>query len=93
MGNDTFYTELAKAKIQEKRNIVISLCSKGGFTIAQQLEVEEGTRTTGVFFKGAFHVDSLEGIENLRDALNVVLSEASALSNDDERSIVWDDEG
>lgn len=92
MGNDIFYTELAKAKIQEKRNIVISLCSKGGFTIAQQLEVEEGTRTTGVFFKGAFHIDSLEGIENLRDALNVVLSESGLPSKDDVTPIAWDDE-
>lgn len=92
MGNDIFYTELAKAKIQEKRNIVISLCSKGGFTIAQQLEVEEGTRTTGVFFKGAFHIDSLEGIENLRDALNVVLSESGLPSKDDVSPIAWDDE-
>lgn len=92
MGNDIFYTELAKAKIQEKRNVVISLCSKGGFTIAQQLEVEEGTRTTGVFFKGAFHIDSLKGIENLRDALNVVLSESGLPSKDDVTPIAWDDE-
>lgn len=74
MSSDIFYTELAKAKIQNKRNIVISQCSKGGFTVAQQLEVEEGNRLTGVFFKGAFHIDNVDGLVNLRDALNVALS-------------------
>lgn len=75
MAKDIFYVELAKAKTQDRRNIVISECSKGGFTIAQQLEVEEGNRTTSVFLKGAFHVDSVDGLYNMRDALNAAIME------------------
>lgn len=75
MGKDIIYVELAKAKIQDRRNIAISECSKGGFTIAQQLEMNEGNRTTSVFLKGAFHVSDVDGLINLRDALNVAIME------------------
>lgn len=86
MKNKTYYNELASAEITDSRNIVISECSKGGFTIAQQLKVE-GTR---VFMKGAFHVNDLEGLYNLRNAINLVISqtEKDFETNDDD----WDDD-
>lgn len=86
MKNKTYYNELASAEITDSRNIVISECSKGGFTIAQQLKVE-GTR---VFMKGAFHVNDLEGLYNLRNAINLVISQTEKdfeTSDDD-----WDDD-
>jgi len=71
--NESGYLEIAKARTQEKRNIVISAFSEGGFTMAQQLEVTEGNHTICVFLKGAFHVDDIHGLYNLRDALNVAI--------------------
>lgn len=73
-SNGIKYEELARAKIQEKRSLVISECSKGGFTLAQQLEVKEENHTTNVFLKGALHIDDLQGLYELRDALNVAIS-------------------
>lgn len=67
------YEELARAKVQPNRSLVISECSKGGFTIAQQLEVKEGNHTMNVFLKGALHIDDTQGLYNLRDALNVAI--------------------
>lgn len=67
------YTELSNAKITENRNIVISECSKGGFTVAQQLKAD-GTK---VFMKGALHIDNLEGLYNLRNALNVAIDKVA----------------
>lgn len=86
MKNKTYYNELASAEITDSRNIVISECSKGGFTIAQQLKVE-GTK---VFMKGAFHINDLEGLYNLRNAINLVISQTEKdfeASDDDD----WDD--
>lgn len=101
MGKDIIYVELAKAKIQDRRNIAISECSKGGFTIAQQLEVNEGNRTTSVFLKGAFHVSDVDGLINLRDALNVAIMEynksletcdtAESSANESEDNEAWDE--
>lgn len=82
MAKEAIYVELAKAKTQERRNIVISECSKGGFTIAQQLEVDEGNRTTNVFLKGAFHINDIDGMYNLRDALNAAIMEYEKSVND-----------
>lgn len=75
------YTELSNAEITENRNIVISECSKGGFTVAQQLKAD-GTK---VFMKGALHIDNLEGLYNLRNALNVAIDKVAekAKVNDD----------
>lgn len=101
MGKDIIYVELAKAKIQDRRNIAISECSKGGFTIAQQLEVNEGNRTTSVFLKGAFHVRDVDGLINLRDALNVAIMEyyksleacdpVESAVNESEDNEAWDE--
>lgn len=67
------YHEISRAKVTDSRNIVISACSKGGFTIAQQLEAKENDKTTSVFLKGAFHVDDLHGLYNIRDAINLAI--------------------
>lgn len=67
------YNEVSRAKITDSRNIVISACSKGGFTIAQQLEAKENDKTTSVFLKGAFHVDDIHGLYNIRDAINLAI--------------------
>ena len=67
------YTEISRAKITDSRNIIISNCSKGGFTIAQQLEAKENDKTTSVFLKGAFHVDDIHGLYNIRDAVNLAI--------------------
>lgn len=64
------FTELSKAKIQDKRNLVISKNGSGTYTLGQQIVVQEGKKQTLIFLKGAIHVDSLEGLYNLRDALN-----------------------
>lgn len=68
------YVELAKAKVSPARSVVISQCSAGGYTIAQQLIAQEGEgRSTAVFLKGALHVEGVEGLQELRDALNVAI--------------------
>lgn len=79
-----FFVELSKGKIQQSRNIVISRRSRGGYTMAQQVEVQEGKRTINLFMKDAFHIDDLAGLYNLRDALNVAIETEE---NKDE----WDD--
>ena len=70
------YTEISRAKVTDSRNVVISSCSKGGFTIAQQLEAKENDKTTAVFLKGAFHVDDIHGLYNIRDAINLAIKTA-----------------
>jgi len=64
------FIELSKAKIQDKRNLVVSKNGSGTFTLGQQIVVQEGRKQTALFLKGAIHIDNLEGLYNLRDALN-----------------------
>ena len=82
------YHELSRAKVTDSRNIVISSCSKGGFTIAQQLEAKENDKTTSVFMKGAFHVEDIHGLYNLRDAVNLAIEISEENSED---SDAWDE--
>lgn len=81
------YTELSRAKVTDSRNIVISSCNKGGFTVAQQLQAKENDKTTSVFLKGAFHVEDVNGLYNLRDAVNVAIKMAEESGPNDED---WD---
>ena len=82
------YHELSRAKVTDTRNNVISNCSKGGFTIAQQLEAKENDKTTSVFMKGAFHVEDIHGLYNLRDAVNLAIKISEENSED---SDAWDE--
>ena len=77
------YFEISRAKVTDSRNIVISNCSKGGFTIAQQLEAKENDKTTSVFLKGAFHVDDIHGLYNIRDAVNLAIKITEENTNDE----------
>lgn len=75
MKTKVFYEELAKANIRERCELVVSSCSKGGFTLAQKLSVmsEDDNKIMDIFLKGAIHVDDLEGLKNMRDAINVAI--------------------
>jgi len=91
MRNRLSYRELSKAEVSESRNIVISDCSKGGYTIAQQLVArEENDKVTTVFMKGAFHVDNIHGLYNLRDAINLAIQLSEEKEEAPEED--WDNE-
>lgn len=69
------YVEISKAKIKEKRNIVISrIDGTDTYVVAQQAMLEEGNKQTFIFIKGAIYVESLESMYNIRDALNEAIS-------------------
>lgn len=86
-NNKVEYTEIARAKITKSRNIVISTCSEGGFTIAQQYEAVENGKVIPIFLKGAFHVDEVSGLYELRDAINLAINKAESENEND-----WDSE-
>lgn len=72
--SDIQYNKLSSALIQEKKNLVISECSKGGYTIAQQLTfVDDDGKKQNLYLKGAIHINSIDGLRNLRDAINVAI--------------------
>ena len=88
------YLELSNAQIADKRRLVISECVKEnqdtkesiqcGFTLAQQVEVEEGKRITRVFLKNGIHVASVDELYNLRDAINDAINKYEEKKNDEE---------
>lgn len=88
MRNKAEYSELCKTPVSESRNVVISTCSKGGYTIAQQLTAKEGDKITSVFMKGAFHVDDIKGLYSIRDCINLAIKmEEESIVDDGD----WDD--
>lgn len=82
------YKTIAKAPISDKRNMVISNCSTGGYTIAQQSLVEEGESETWMFYKGAINIKDLEHLYNVRDALNIAIKK---IEEQIEEEKAWDD--
>lgn len=81
------YCEISEAKVTDNRSIVISDCSRGGFTIAQRMDVKEEGHTNRVYLKGAFHINDIHGLYELRDALNYVIHVVEERAEEDE---VWD---
>lgn len=95
MGNKKKYVELAKANIQNNRNVIISSFEsegeKKGFTIAQQIEVEENGKKLNIFLKDGIHVPNIDGLYELRDALNLaIVKYLEEKKNEEENE--WDGE-
>ena len=88
-NTDIKYEELGVAKIQEKRNVVISAASKGGFTMAQQVVVEEGNKEIKMFLKHGIIIDDIDGLYNLRNALNAAIQKYEEKGKEDEMD--WDE--
>lgn len=79
MTDRIIFNELSRAKIKDKRFAVISKNNiNKGFTIAQQLVIAEDSGTLKVFIKGSMHIDGLEGLYNLRDAINVAVEKVES---------------
>ena len=68
------FTELARAKVSDSRDVVISKTQSGTILMAQQLKVSEGKSVHNIFLKGAIEVQSLEGLYELRDAVNLAIA-------------------
>lgn len=71
--NKSSFKQIANAQISDKRQAIISKLDDGSFTIGQRLEINEGNKVMNIFLKGALHVNDIDCIRNLRDALNLVL--------------------
>lgn len=68
------YNELSYASVQENKEIVISEFMDGGFTLAQRINVDDGDRKTSVYMKNSIHVPTIEGLINLRDAIDTAIN-------------------
>lgn len=86
------YERLSSARVTKSKNIVVSKCSKGGFTIAQQLVVNDDQNEVSVFLKGAYHIRDVDALISLRDAIDEAI-EKSVESNDEnvEDDYDWDE--
>lgn len=72
--SDALYTKLSSASVQENKSLVLSACSKGGYTLAQQVSIPDGKgKKMNMYLKGAIHIEDLDGIISLRNALNIAI--------------------
>lgn len=86
------YEQLSSARVTKSKNIVVSKCSKGGFTIAQQLVVSDDQNEVSVFLKGAYHIRDIDALIAVRDAIDeaigkVIESEEGSVEDD----VDWDE--
>lgn len=68
------FIELARVKTSDTRNTVISLYDNNSFTMAQQIDINEGNVVTQVYLKGAFQIQSIEHLINLRKAIDEAIN-------------------
>lgn len=86
------YEQLSSARVTKSKNIVVSKCSKGGFTIAQQLVVNDDQNEVSVFLKGAYHIRDVDALISLRDAINEAIEKSVELNDENvEDDYEWDE--
>lgn len=78
------YREIAKAKIKDSRNVVISETYNAdekfiGYSVSEQLIAEESGRETKVFLRGGLGIISEEGLTALCNALQAALIEEGVI--------------
>lgn len=76
------FVMLSKAKIKDKRLAIISENKvNSGFTIAQQLIIPDGEKIIKIFMKGSLHIGDIDGLYNLRDAINESIEKVESKIN------------
>lgn len=86
------YEQLSSARVTKLKNIVVSKCSKGGFTIAQQLVVSDDQNEVSVFMKGAYHIRDIDALVAVRDAIDEAIGKS--IESDEESiedDVDWDE--
>lgn len=74
MKNSKTFTELGRTKINDNRILVVSRNNElGGYTMAQQITVNEDKHTMSIFIKGAVHVGDLDGLMNLKHCIDEIV--------------------
>lgn len=82
----TKYTQIASCAISAHRNLVISETDRGGYTMAQQVEIVDYDKPTRLFMKGATYIATLDALRDVRD---MFIKAVEAVESDDD--ISWDD--
>lgn len=90
------YMQLASSRANGSKNLVISSCSAGGFTLAQQLvniDPDTGERQT-VFLKGACKIRDIDALKAFYKAIGMAVRKAESIERikSAEDGIEWDDE-
>ena len=89
MASKITYDEMSRATVSDNRNVVISKCSIGGFTVAQQIVVKENGDSFGTYLKGAIRVKDKEALQNLGDAIEVAIQKIE--QEEEKRNVEWDE--
>lgn len=90
-GGQITYKTIARVETSDHKFLVISSCSKGGFTLAQQVEyVEDDGSVHAVFLKGAIHIKDLNTLCELSEAFEAAIKKSTSSMTEDPRDIAWD---
>lgn len=82
------YSEVAKGRIKEQRNLVISEVSDRdgnelGCSIAEQLVTEEGGKEVKLFLKGGLGIVSKEGLLQIKSIVDCACDKLGLLTDVD----------
>ena len=67
------YNPICEIKLNENKYMVISDCSKGGYTIGQKVTVKDGSNSIDMFMKGAIHINDIDTMKDLRDKIDHII--------------------
>ena len=67
------FTEIARAHVTDTRDVVLSKTQSGTVLMAQQIKACEGKRTHNIFLQGAFEFPTIEGLIDLREAVDAAI--------------------
>lgn len=92
VSNGIQYDEISRVQVNTNRNVIVSKCSAGGYTIAQQIVVNEDGAKFETFLKGAIRIKDKQALQNLKDALEVAIDKIGQDESQDKTQIIWDKE-
>lgn len=89
-NNKVSYEEVARVKMTGSRDVVLSKCSKGGYTIAQKVLIDNDEKPVSIFLKGAIKVNDIESLISIKEMLEMSIDK---LENESGRKkIEWDED-
>ena len=89
--NKVSYEEIARVKMSDTRDIILSKCSKGGYTIAQKVMIDGDEKPVSIFLKGAIRANDIESLVNIKEMIEMSIEKLEEEDNNGKK-IEWDDD-
>lgn len=69
----TTYNPVWQVKLSDNKFLVLSECSKGGYTLGQKIIAKDGENDIDIFLKGTVHIKDIDTLKEIYNKIGKIV--------------------